>query len=279
VLSKELRDKLKANKQKNVVKKKTPVSKEKTKRKCGYSVIIPAYKAHNFIKKCLDSIVSQEHFMRMTEYEILVGIDGCDRTLKELLNIQDKYPKLKLFYFMKNHGPYIVKNNLIKEAKYTKLIFFDSDDHMKKKMVSLIDSTMRRGFDICRFRYTNYEESEGEKFGKTSHRIAEGVTCHSSRVHEFIGGFESWPCGADTDFRYRASKHFRTLEIDTPLFFRRIHPESLTRRKDTGLLSSKRKKYIKIIENRKNSGYYKKLQKAEVVDVAYIKVENNGKKT
>lgn len=239
----------------------------------GYSIIIPARTSEKFISSCLDSIERQTHFAENKNYEIILGIDACPITLTKVKEIKGRYNNLRVYYFKHNKGPYITKNNLIPLAVYDKILFFDSDDHMKSYMVSEIDKKMQEGYDICRFKYLNYKHGTNPSNGTIYRRIAEGVTCHKKKVHDILGGFEPWPCGADSDFRFRCDSIFESININTPLFFRRIHPESLTQRNDIGLRSPKRKKYIDLVENRISDGYYDNPKKVEIIKADYTEIK------
>lgn len=48
------------------------------------SVLIPAYNCDLYIEQCIDSVVNQEHTSDV-KYEIIVGVDGCEKTLNKLI--------------------------------------------------------------------------------------------------------------------------------------------------------------------------------------------------
>lgn len=238
----------------------------------GYSIIIPAYDADMFLEECLDSIENQLLFQKNSNYEILLGIDACKKTLEKAKKIKDYYKNLRVFYFATNNGPYIVKNSLIKESKYSHLLFFDSDDQMKKDMMSKIDKRMKEPVDICRFKYLNYSGDLESSKKKVSGLVAEGVVCHSRKVHEVLGGFESWRCAADTDFKRRSSNIFKVATINDPLFFRRVHDNSLTKNPATTFKSPIREKYAKILRERNKSGYYTSPKKVNIEAAMYEEI-------
>jgi len=95
-----------------------------------FSVVIPAFEARAFIEECLVSVIFQPQFRMADDYEILVGVDGCPATLERVKQIRSRYPALRLFWFPKNSGPYIVRNTLAYQARGEFLIFFDADDVM-----------------------------------------------------------------------------------------------------------------------------------------------------
>lgn len=272
ILSDQLRAKLKENREKMAIK---ASDLAKTQQEYGYSIIIPAYKSHNYIQQCLDSIVAQSHFKRkISNYEILLGVDGCEKTREKVLAIMDRYAELRVFYFPENRGPYIVKNNLAKEAKYINLLFFDSDDHMKPNMVAEIDKYMKKGFDICKVKYINYHHGKEPHSGILKPKVADGVGCHNKKVHEILGGYESWPNSADSDFCLRSQRHFKISHINSPMFFRRIHPEALTQHPDSNPRSTIRRKYHKIIQNRYSNGFYNKIRKVQHTEAEYEEITN-----
>lgn len=50
----------------------------------GVSIILTAWKTQDYIEECLDSINKQQFFNKeKTNYEILLGIDGCEKTLEK----------------------------------------------------------------------------------------------------------------------------------------------------------------------------------------------------
>lgn len=244
----------------------TPWTEAMTERLPGYSIIIPAYKSEKFITECLDSIVKQTHFKQNDNYEILLGIDACQSTLKKVKEIKDSYDKLKVYYFKRNAGPYVTKNSLIPVAKYQYLLFFDSDDHMQENMMSVVNAKMQNGYDVCRFQYINYPDDMSPKDGTVSNRVADGVVCNNIKVHDTLGGFEPWVCGADSDFMYRSNNVFNVAKVVEPLFFRRLHPNSLTGNRSTGANSSIRRTYQLRIHERRKQGCYSngKAQKVKI---------------
>jgi len=237
-----------------------------TKAQPGYSIIIPAHNASLYIEECLDSIQNQTHFVTDPNYEILLGIDGCKETLKKLESIKSKYDNLTGFFFVENKGPYFVRNDMLARSKYENIIFFDSDDTMFPEMVAKIDSRMKKGFEVCQFRYVKYENGSPKEDGElVTHRTADGQVCHARIVHEKLGGFEPWFCGADSDFKLRAENNFSTCVVDEPLFYRRFHKGSLTQRKDTGFGSEKRQNYSNIIKRRIKDGYYQNIEMVPIL--------------
>lgn len=52
--------------------------------KKGISIILTAWQTQKFIEESLDSIEQQTYFANFNDYEILLGIDGCEKTLEKV---------------------------------------------------------------------------------------------------------------------------------------------------------------------------------------------------
>ena len=210
------------------------------------SVIVPTFNNIEYIDECLYSIIESsagEHI------EVLVGIDGCHKTLDYIKN--KTYPSNVSFYFFeKNGGPYLIKNTLSTISKSNNLLFFDSDDTMLKGTIKeIIDGFSR--FEIIKLRYQNYVDNIPK--GKLGY--AEGVFAISKSLLHNMNGFEPWFCAADSDFMKRLyERKNRILFASSLNFKRRVHPTSLTQRGDTGMSSRLRANYANISKNKKGSG-------------------------
>lgn len=212
------------------------------------SIIIPAYKAENFIEKCLDSIAAQTFFIKNPDYEILIGIDACIISLHKVSSLNYKYNNLRIFYFNENIGPYIIKNTLVDYTKYNGILFFDVDDIMKKDMIEklFVDFNLQ---DIVRFDYVNFTD---EITNQTPGRIADGIFLIHKEKFDEVGGFAPWRCAADTDFHDRALRNnLKSSVIYGELFYRRLHGNNLTQRPNTGFDSPLRLSYKQQIADAK----------------------------
>lgn len=95
------------------------------------SIIIPAYNAEKYIKKCIDSaLVSYD------SYEIIVVNDGSTDNTEEIVK-GFKSDKIKYFY-NKNSGVSFSRNFGIEKAKGDYIMFLDSDDCLSEGWLSNI---------------------------------------------------------------------------------------------------------------------------------------------
>jgi len=219
------------------------------------SILIPTYNNVQFLEECIHSIVSSSN--KCCKYEILIGIDNCYKTLQLVdSNTLFKNKNIKIYYFPKNVGPYIIRNSIANKAKYDNLLFFDSDDIM---MANTIQTLMENfeGKELLKFKFYNFENENGYK---TQDKLSlSKIYAHASfliKKNKFyeMNGFFGWKCGADAEFTERYEGQGNNIQhMDVPLFYRRYHNNNITRLPETGLNSKLRSRYGKIIiENRIN---------------------------
>ena len=222
------------------------------------SIIIPTYNNVKFIDECIDSIQkSKTNF----SFEILIGIDGCDQTLNHLKS-KTLQSNTKVFYFNQNEGPYSIKNTLVKLSNSDKLLFFDSDDIMNPIMV---DQTIKE-LDMYVCVKPKFEEFGDKSLGGT--KFGEGVFGIKKDIFLNMNGFEPWMMAADSDFMGRLYKTKpKILHTPQVLFKRRVHPESLTNKKETGMSSPLRAHYAKISKDKKGHGNPDKLNIRDYIEI------------
>ena len=238
----------------------------------GISVIIPTFDNIEFIDETLTSIYNSG---KDFEYEILIGIDGCNKSLKYL---KDKtYPdNTNIFFFPTNKGPYLIKNTLSTLAKYDNLLFFDSDDIMEENMVNYCLNSLNK-YQCVKPRLRNFKIVNGEIVNELGRKNwGEGVFAIKKPIFDYYNGFEGWLVAADSDFMDRLYKNNISVELTQEiLLLRRLHDKGLTSRPDTGLRSSLRSKYASISKSKKYFGPLPELKIAEYQPINIAEYTNN----
>jgi glycosyltransferase involved in cell wall biosynthesis len=214
------------------------------------SILITAYKAENFIEECLDSIEKQTYFINNNNYEILLGIDNCEDTLKIIKLIQYKYRNLHIYMMSKNNGPYITLNTLLDLIQYENIVVFGADDIMKPEMIEKIMCHYEK-YDLIRFGFDDFTNNISKAI-KNNYFKAFGAIFYKKRVIELSGGYQPWRCSGDFELLKRIESYVKIKEINESLFYRRDHPNSLTNKEDTSLISDLRKTYNAQIKNYKH---------------------------
>lgn len=233
------------------------------------SIIIPTYNNIEFIDESLDSIINSA---KNYDVEILVGIDGCEKSLNHIK--QKIYPNfIKFYFFNGNNGPYDIKNTLVTLSKSDKIIFFDSDDIMTESAITEIVNNLNN-HDLVRLKY---KEIINKKITDKTN-FHEGAIGIKKDLFISMNGFEPWMCAADSDFLIRLyKKRPRVYNTKNLCMFYRRHSSSLTLKKETGMSSILRSNYAKIIKNKKGYGDPDKLyvRDFDVINGSYEYIEQN----
>ena len=208
----------------------------------GVTICITAYKAKDYIKECLDSVVKQTWFENNDNFEIIVGIDGCQETLEYMKTIMNNYKNLKVWMMDSNKGTYITSNTIMSNATYENVFRFDSDDIMCSNLVETVMNN-KGNCKLVRYYLKDFGDDKNEV------AVAHGTIYINKSTFIKYGGFRPWPCGADTEIYHRLMKIESVKNIRKILMLRRVHDSSLTRSKDTGYKSELRNKYKKLIKD------------------------------
>lgn len=233
--------------------------------KKGVSIVIPTYQVSEYLDECIKSIVSQNVDFN---YEILIGIDGCESTLNHIKKNKELYRKTKVYYFKENSGPFIVKNNLIDKTKYKYILFFDSDDVMKDGMLQNFYNEIPKT-DVVRFKYVELVDG----LVKGGIKLAEGVLGVNKKIFDQLIGFENWKCGADSEFLNRLSvNNIFSKIINDISFFRRLHNKNLTINPETNFKSKLRNSYVEILNKKRVT---KNWYNPKIIKKEYKKIKLN----
>ncbi len=115
-----------------------------------YSVIIPAYNAEKTIRRCIDSITSQNR----ADVEIIVvndgSTDGTDIICKDL---QAKHSSI-IYISKDNGGVSSARNAGLSIANSEFVMFVDSDDYIYNKCFDIVDKYIGSNADFYQFGFT-----------------------------------------------------------------------------------------------------------------------------
>lgn len=99
------------------------------------TVIIPAYNAEKYIRKCIESVLSQKY----KQFFILVVNDGStDNTEKIVMDYVKDNPEKIFLYTKENGGISDARNSGIKRTKTKYVTFLDSDDYLDSNYLDLL---------------------------------------------------------------------------------------------------------------------------------------------
>ena len=122
------------------------------------SVIIPYYNSEKYIYPLLESLLDQG--FQKDEYEIIVVDDGSPNDVSRLREFCDKSDTIK-YVRQENGRQSKARNNGISKATGEYLYFFDSDDCIRKDVLSRIcDIASQNELDILYFNRVIVKEKE-----------------------------------------------------------------------------------------------------------------------
>ena len=213
--------------------------------KCA--VIIAAYNAEKYILDCYESVKNQIP-LEGWSVDIRVGVDGCQKTADVL-----RKNKIPFYWSEKNVGAYIMRNSLIYQDTADCYAIFDADDVM---FPEYLYKSLQGNHDAVMTAKINCNENLKPIQGA---RIEYGgAITFTHRVLDALGGFYGVRVAADTDFMFRCiDAGYEITEIKEPLYYRRRHPNALTKKSDTGIGSSYRKKVWKDMCEKREQGIIK----------------------
>ena len=211
------------------------------------AIIIAAYNAEKYILDCYESVKNQIPVPGY-EIDIRVGVDGCQKTADVL-----RREKIPFYWSEKNVGAYIMRNSLMAIRQADCYSIFDADDVM---FANYISSTLSLNADAIMSAKINCNENlkpiQGARIGKG------GAITFTHRVLDSLGGFYGVRVAADTDFMFRCiDAGYEIMEIKEPLYYRRRHPNALTKKSDTGIGSPYRKKAWREMCEKREQGIIK----------------------
>tara|TARA_B100000989_G_scaffold90978_3_gene65856 strand:+ start:11383 stop:12159 length:777 start_codon:yes stop_codon:yes gene_type:complete len=180
----------------------------------SFSVVIPTYKRHNFLKRALENVLQQESNIS----EVLVVDDEKSEKCREIvhkLTINSHKIKIKYFQNESSQGEYFAKNWVLKYATGEYIAFLDDDDFWSKDYLKNIESYIKNNLDggIFVSNYFNYIDEKNFEDGKIIPKsfIINDYLIHNpgmlqsniivkKEAFDYVGGFDtSIPC-ADKDF-------------------------------------------------------------------------------
>ena len=121
------------------------------------SIIMPSYNCGEYVEETIRSVQAQTY----DNWEIIF-MDDCstDETVRRVLELREKDPRIKLFQNKMNSGAAISRNNAIGEAKGRWIAFLDSDDLWEStKLEKQVKFMKENGY---KFSYTCYQEMDSE---------------------------------------------------------------------------------------------------------------------
>lgn len=131
------------------------------------SIIVPVYKAEEYIAQCVRSLLAQTY----KDLELLFVDDGCpDRTVEMLEDLLKAAPERDArVIHQENSGPSQARLTGLQQASGDYVLFADADDWLEPDMVeSLVDAVQDSGADMAYCQIIN-ETEKGSYVSRDPH--------------------------------------------------------------------------------------------------------------
>lgn len=180
-----------------------------------FSIILPVYNVEDYIRKCLDSILSQD----FTDYEIIVVDDESpDNSLQIVEEFAQIYPERFHIIHQKNKGNGGARNTGVAAAKGEYIFFIDSDDYLSPGTLSAISTRItEEPCDIFMFNYSSV--TPAGRLITRHYCLAEDTVCETVEQKRklLITPPQPWNKVFRREFYLGCNVHFteRTLYEDT----------------------------------------------------------------
>lgn len=230
------------------------------------SIIIPVYNAEKYLKKCLDSILSQTY----KDFEVILINDGSIDDSKKICEEYQKKDKRFKLINKENGGPSSARNLGLKSAKGEYISLVDADDYLRDDFYEkLVASIEKNNSDIafCKYVFSfNNEIKFIEEIGlnkfvldkdlkhffeSRDHINAYLVRClYKSEIFKDIKYDENIKYLEDLDLFLRIMQKNLTFSlVDEAMYYYVQSPNSITRKMDINMLNNYEKGMLKCIED------------------------------
>ncbi|MCI8417925.1 MAG: glycosyltransferase family 2 protein [Lachnospiraceae bacterium] len=154
------------------------------------SIIVPVFNIASYVKKCIESILSQS----FDEYELILVDDGStDESLKILQDYERLNSKKIKVISQSNQGQGEARNVGIKIAKGEYLLFVDGDDYLAQEALTYLAYIVKREqADVVAFDLANVDYN-GNMLGVLSGVSKEGGLKEQT-VKEYLITIPPTPC-------------------------------------------------------------------------------------
>ncbi len=148
---------------------------------CELSIIVPIYNAGSNLKKCIESILTQN----LKNVEILAIDDGStDNSSQIIKEYVKKNPEKITYYEKENTGVADTRNFGISKAKGKYILFVDADDYIKQGLINEVHEYLEQDIDIIKFKLERVNEAgdilkkvDGAVFDKCDGQTAFNMLC------------------------------------------------------------------------------------------------------
>lgn len=186
------------------------------------SVIVPVYNVEKYLKKCIDSVLSQSY----GHFELLLIDDGStDSSGKICDEYGHRDPRIKVVH-QNNQGLSSARNAGIDLASGEYITFIDSDDYIDSHFLDILhNNSVKYGADISVCKYKTFYENQLLKDGhRGKTKVMSPIEACSeivkkSNAHMIVACGKLYQRNLFLDIRYPVGKHHEDEFTTYQLFY------------------------------------------------------------
>ena len=163
------------------------------------SIIVPIYKVEQYLRKCVDSLLTQD--IPSLDYEVILVDDGSPDECPQICDeYAAAYPNIRVVH-RPNGGLSAARNSGLEVAKGTYVCFLDSDDYwVADQLGALMRQIEQEQLDVLRFDHQNvrltvdgqyevFQPYKNPHYVDRRHDVVDGVTYLNERM-----GYACYAC-------------------------------------------------------------------------------------
>lgn len=229
------------------------------------SVYITNYNYARFLKKAIDSVLSQS----CHDYELLIIDDGSTDDSKNIIEGYASNPKIKIIY-QHNKGLNVTNNIAIRAASGKYIIRLDADDYLVsnalEQMSGELEANPELGMIFPNYYYIDEKDQligevvrhdfDNNKVSLLDQPAHGACTMIRTDFLNKIGGYdESFNCQDGYELWIKFTQRYKVTNLKEPLFYYRKHGANLTSNEEM-ILQTRAKinqKYINKLQTHNNT--------------------------
>lgn len=153
-----------------------------------YSIIVPVYRAENFLNYCVDSILNQS----FSDFELILVDDGSNDKSGQICDeYAQKDSRVKVVH-KENQGVSAARNTGVLSAKGKYVVFVDSDDYLEPDYLLEMKKAKEQYPDIDNIWCSMQTVTDYEKSNKTPYLFNKDEEYSISSCEKIFDIYEKW---------------------------------------------------------------------------------------
>lgn len=137
-----------------------------------FSIIIPVYNVEDYLRKCLDSVVSQTY----QNYEAIIVCDKCSDNSEQIVDEYVKRNKKFTKIYAEKTGLSKARNLGVSASTGDYILFLDGDDYFKPNLLDVLSYSLDDTPDLIRFQIQDVIGKKIIRYNEEGFNTTDGVS-------------------------------------------------------------------------------------------------------